>query len=184
MHKSLAITLQFTGRFTRTSSNIGDATMIANIGLGQIDETLQDLYAEDADWNFLLRRMSEGETGRQARKSEFLDGFTDPPTEIPLQNIFPKMSAVVYRTRCINWRPKGVLEAIKESRLYVKPAVNQTTGYKKRLARSYGEKVAEAIADWVAVLGGAAGRRRNSDSSDRTRRVSAPIRAGREGWFQ
>jgi len=27
-----------------------------------------------------------------------------------------------------------------------------TTGYKKRLARSYGEKVAEAIADWVAVV--------------------------------
>jgi hypothetical protein len=27
-----------------------------------------------------------------------------------------------------------------------------TTGYKKRLARSYGEKVAEAITDWVAAV--------------------------------
>lgn len=27
-----------------------------------------------------------------------------------------------------------------------------TTGYKKRLARSYGEEAAEAIADWVAVV--------------------------------
>ena len=34
-------------------------------------------------------------------------------------------------------------------RLYGHPL---TTGYKKRLARSYGEKVAEAIADWVAVV--------------------------------
>src|SRR5437867_1395705 len=31
MHKSLAVTLQFTGRFTRTEANIGEATVIANI---------------------------------------------------------------------------------------------------------------------------------------------------------
>jgi hypothetical protein len=39
--------------------------------------------------------------------------------------------------------------AVSRRRLYGHPL---TTGYKKRLARSYGEKVAEAIADWVAVV--------------------------------
>ena len=39
--------------------------------------------------------------------------------------------------------------ALPRRRLYGHPL---TTGYKKRLARSYGEKVAEAIADWVAVV--------------------------------
>jgi len=39
--------------------------------------------------------------------------------------------------------------ALPRRRLYRHPL---TTGYKKRLARSYGEKVAEAIADWVAVV--------------------------------
>lgn len=123
-HKSLAITLQFMGRFTRTKSNIGDATVIANIGLSDMDETLQELYAEDADWNFLLRRLSEGATGRQLRRSEFIEGFADAPVEIPLQNILPKMSAVAYRTRCRNWKPKGVLEAVEESQLHTKPSVN------------------------------------------------------------
>jgi superfamily II DNA or RNA helicase len=123
-HKSLAVTLQFMGRFTRTRSDIGDATVVANIGLCDVDETLQELYAEDADWNFLLRRLSEGATGRQLRRSEFIEGFSDAPAEIPLQNIFPKMSAVVYRTRCRNWRPKGVLEAVKDSHLHTRPAIN------------------------------------------------------------
>jgi len=39
--------------------------------------------------------------------------------------------------------------ALPRRRLYGHPLTN---GYKKRLARSYGEKVAEAIADWVAVV--------------------------------
>ena len=123
-HKSLAITLQFMGRFTRTMSNIGEATVITNIGLSDMDDALQDLYAEDADWNFLLRRLSEGATGRQLRRSEFIEGFSDAPDELPLQNILPKMSAVSYRTRCRNWRPKGVLEAVEDSQLHTKPAVN------------------------------------------------------------
>ena len=39
--------------------------------------------------------------------------------------------------------------ALPRRRLYGHPL---TTGYKKRLARSYGEKVTEAITDWVAVV--------------------------------
>ena len=39
--------------------------------------------------------------------------------------------------------------ALPRRRLYVHPPM---TGYKKRLARSHGEKVAETITDWVAVV--------------------------------
>lgn len=129
MHKSLAITLQFTGRFTRTksstASSIGDATMVANIADADVEDALRDLYAEDSDWNYILRRLSEGETGRQVRRSEFLNGFEDIPEHIPLQNVFPKMSTVVYKTHCRNWRPDKIQEHIKELRLYAGPTVNQ-----------------------------------------------------------
>ena len=124
MHKSLAITIQFTGRFTRTSQNIGDATIIANIADANVEENIRSLYAEDADWNFLLRRLSEGATGREAKRSEFIEGFSEPPDNIPLQNIFPKMSTVVYRTSCTSWNPEAVSSAIKERRLFAGPSIN------------------------------------------------------------
>jgi superfamily II DNA or RNA helicase len=51
VHKSLAVTLQFTGRFTRTKSGVGDATAIANIANVEVEEVLEALYADDPDWN-------------------------------------------------------------------------------------------------------------------------------------
>lgn len=124
-HKSLAITLQFTGRFTRSKSSLGDATMIANIADPGVADALRELYAEDADWNILLRELSEGATGRQAKRSELLDAFTDVPEEVSLRNIFPKMSAVVYRTECDKWRPDLFSDGIGAAEVYWGPAINQ-----------------------------------------------------------
>lgn len=124
MHKSLAITLQFTGRFTRTKGTIGDATMVANIADPEVQGGLRALYAEDADWNMVLRTLSEDATGRQLRRSEFIDAFVDVPPGIPLQNVAPKMSAVVYRTRCKDWRPDRVASEWDAGRIHSGPSVN------------------------------------------------------------
>lgn len=124
MHKSLAITLQFTGRFTRSSaSNIGDATVVANIADVDVTENLQALYAEDAEWSDLLRVLSEGATEAEVRRSEFLGGFGDLAPKVALQNIFPKMSAVVYRTGG-TWNPDNIGKAIKPTRMYAGPFTN------------------------------------------------------------
>ena len=124
-HKSLAITLQFTGRFTRTRSDLGDATMIANIADPGVGEALRDLYAEDADWNVLLRDLSEGANTRQGRRSEFLDAFQDLPETVSLRNILPKMSAVVYRTKASRWRPDRALSAMGTIEIHAGPTVNE-----------------------------------------------------------
>ncbi|HEU5168115.1 MAG TPA: DEAD/DEAH box helicase family protein [Chitinophagaceae bacterium] len=126
IHKSLAITLQFTGRFTRKKDTIGNATVVANIAVPGVEEALQDLYADDADWNSLLQVLSEGATGRQILRSDFLKEFRDVPEEIPLQNIFPKMSTVVFRTSCSRWNPEKAVESIKERNIFVNPTVNHT----------------------------------------------------------
>jgi len=124
MHKSLAITLQFTGRFTRTSgANIGDATVVANIADVDVSERLRDLYAEDAEWNDLLRVLSEGATEDEIRRSEFLEGFNEPAPLIALQNIAPKMSAVVFRTEDA-WDPERINRAIKPARMFAGPFHN------------------------------------------------------------
>ena len=125
-HKSLAVTLQFIGRFTRAREGIGTASVVANVADAKIAESLRDLYADDPDWNRLLPMLSETATGREIRKSEFLGGFSDTPVEIPLQNVLPKMSTVVYRTRCADWQPNEVREVVNETRLYHGPAVNQS----------------------------------------------------------
>lgn len=125
MHKSLAITLQFTGRFTRTAPNIGGATVIANIADPKVEESLRGLYAEDADWNLLLQRLSEGATGRQQKRSELLDSFQDAPPELPLRNIAPKMSAVVYKTTCASWTPEEIDIETRWVSLHSNPAVSR-----------------------------------------------------------
>jgi superfamily II DNA or RNA helicase len=126
MHMSLAITLQFTGRFTRSHPGIGEATMVANIADELVEESLRALYAENADWNVLLRQLSEGATGRHVKRTDFLTRFTEVPAEVALQNVEPKMSAVFFRTRCVNWRPDRAKAALGEDRIYAGPALNPT----------------------------------------------------------
>jgi superfamily II DNA or RNA helicase len=126
VHKSLAITLQFTGRFTRTKSKIGNATVIANIADPKVEESLQQLYSEDADWNHLLKGLSEGATEREQQKADFLSDFFLGVTEkFSIQNIFPKMSTVVYYTNCDEWKPENFQTPAYYSEIYKGPIVNK-----------------------------------------------------------
>jgi superfamily II DNA or RNA helicase len=81
-HKSESVTLQFVGRFTRARSDLGDATVIANIAHDDISDTLRGLYAEDADWNHLLSVVGEKRTEREERREARLpDGHPVPAHE-------------------------------------------------------------------------------------------------------
>lgn len=73
MHRSLAILLQFAGRFTRVSGqSIGDATVVANIADTRVSGALERLYSEDADWNKLLSELSSEAAQEHAELIEFL----------------------------------------------------------------------------------------------------------------
>lgn len=109
VHKSLAITLQFMGRFTRSSgTNLGTATAVANLADATVDERLEELYSEDADWNDILQNLSSSASAVEIRSSEFLEGFGDETPEISLQNLLPTMSTTIYRTSCQDWTPNNV----------------------------------------------------------------------------
>lgn len=126
IHKGLAVTLQFIGRFTRagTGSAVGRATAIGNTADPRVEGSLRELYAQNADWDVVLQRLSEGATGREIRRAEFIAGFADLPQDIPLQNVLPKMSTVVYRTDGGDWRPDRIADFIGDTRLYAGPAIN------------------------------------------------------------
>lgn len=123
-HQSLPITLQFIGRFTRDLADVGDAHVVANIADEGISDALRNLYAEDSDWNHLLKMLSEAATERARKRNEVLAGFTGVMREIPLQTLFPRMSAVAYKTTCERWNPLKIEDAIPGPRLHAGPVVN------------------------------------------------------------
>jgi superfamily II DNA or RNA helicase len=104
--KSLPVTLQLAGRFTRSRPDLGDATFIANVADVDVQDELRKLYTQDPDWNLLLPELSEEIIQEQISVKEFLDGFAAFPNDIPLKSLRPATSAVVYRTRCKNWTPE------------------------------------------------------------------------------
>ncbi len=105
IRKSLAVTLQLAGRFTRTRPDLGEATFVANVADVNVQAELRKLYTRDPDWNALLPELSEKAIGDQITLQQFLGGFTAFPDEIPLRNVRPATSTVVYRTKADTWTP-------------------------------------------------------------------------------
>lgn len=101
LHGSLAITLQFTGRFTRSGTGIGDATLVANVADVRVATAIEDLYAEDADWNQLIPDLSSRAIQSQLDFAEFMEGMGpregDGEGSFDLNILRPKTSVVIYR---------------------------------------------------------------------------------------
>ena len=112
--QSLPITLQFVGRFTRTSfESLGSASFITNIAYPPIQQELNQLSARDADWNLLLPMISEEATDKEINFQGFLEGFNNlENSSIPFQNINPAMSTVVYKNNGNEWFPNNWRDGI------------------------------------------------------------------------
>ena len=78
-HRSEAVTLQFVGRFTRARSDLGTATVIANVTIDDVNQNLKALYAEDSDWNQILSVIGHSRTERERRREDLFAGFANPP---------------------------------------------------------------------------------------------------------
>lgn len=117
IRKSLPVTLQLVGRFTRARTDLGDPTFIANAASIDVEEELRDLYSQNSDWNILLSQSSEKATQEQVDLWEFLEGFGQIPEQMPLQNIRTAMSTVVYKTTVNNWTPDNWEEGFKGIKL-------------------------------------------------------------------
>jgi superfamily II DNA or RNA helicase len=112
IRKTLAVTLQLAGRFTRSRTDLGDPTFIANIADVNVREELRKLYSRDPDWNVLLPNLAEQLIGDQIDLQEFLRGFTQLPEEVPLKSVRPATSAVAYKTQCEQWHPENFRKGI------------------------------------------------------------------------
>ena len=111
-HKSLAVTLQFIGRFARVASDtkLGKASVFVGRPDLAPGHGLRPLFAEDADWNKLISDLSEDSSKAEEEASEFEEGFGSQPDEVTIRSLAPKMSTVVYRTHCDDWNPNAILD--------------------------------------------------------------------------
>lgn len=107
--QSLPITLQFIGRFTRTSyDQLGNASFISNIAYPPIHEELDQLYARNSDWNLLLPRLSANATQKELDIKAFLDSFDNlSDSIIPFQQINPALSTVIFQSAVNTWYPSN-----------------------------------------------------------------------------
>ena len=116
IHQSLAVTIQFAGRFTRSNPNVGEATIVVNRADAEVNDSVRELYAqgEGADWNRVLRKLTEGATKAQIEKEDFFKSFAAISPAVPIQNVTPKMSTVVYQTQQ-KWNPWKI-DALPQAR--------------------------------------------------------------------
>lgn len=119
-HKSLAILLQFTGRFTRSAGeSIGDATIIANIADQDVSTALERLYSEDADWNQLLSEFSSEAARNHFELIEFLNtsqridhSEDEEKIEISHHLLRPTLNTLLYDAS--SFHPKKFFEGVSE----------------------------------------------------------------------
>jgi len=125
VHKSLPITLKFTGRFVRGRTDLGRATLIANIAANKdLNDALRALYAEDPDWNTLLCDLSTEATGRQLARSRLVRGFGKTPGGFPVQNLAPKFSAETYKVEDAEWDTDALEALLSKSQLLFPLQIN------------------------------------------------------------
>lgn len=159
--KSLGVTLQFVGRFARSSGSgkYGEASVFVARSSIEIDPRLRSLYAEDSDWNLILRILTESAVQEQQELSDFEDGFTSCPEGVAVRSLLPKLSTVVYKTPSNEWSPENIVDYFGEERLFTMPiGLNAAAGVawcvvEKRGAVRWGDlKTIEEIAYELYVL--------------------------------
>ncbi len=101
-HKSLAATLQFIGRFTRTNAqNVTHAKFIAIPAEIEIEKHY--LYRTNSIWRELIIEMSENRIDEEVSSREMIDGFqvneddtTEEFEELSLSSIEPSFHSKIY----------------------------------------------------------------------------------------
>ena len=118
IRKSSTVTLQLAGRFTRPREDVGDATFIANIANVTVREELKKLYYQYANWNALLREISDGTVQEKIDLQELVAGFQNFLTDISLLRLRTAMSTIIYKTECEDWKPENFEKGIHGSEVF------------------------------------------------------------------
>lgn len=124
-YKSLPITLQFIGRFARTSSeNIGNAKLVTNIAMDDLKEGIEDLYHQDSDWNQLLHLKSNTSIEKEVELGEFISKFQKGHAdEYDISQLKMKISTRMFEYQSRNIQIDNWKDVLDSTRTY--PIINE-----------------------------------------------------------
>ncbi|MEI6950368.1 DEAD/DEAH box helicase family protein [Paraflavisolibacter sp. H34] len=157
IRKSLPITVQLAGRFTRTKydEQLGNASIIVNLKDADVKKELEDFYALGADWNSLLPKVSTTRIKKEIDFRKFLDGFSElDESKIPFQSLTPALSTVVYKNHSNEWFPNNFKEGLPgvEKLDYLFPDINREektlviiTGKKQEIDWAYSREIYDIL---------------------------------------
>lgn len=110
LHKSLAVAMQFIGRFTRDRSDLGRANMVINFAETDIPRELEKLYAEGSGWGEVISEVAQSKQEEAIEFIEFLSNcqpyrsFDEPEQSRSPRLVNPALSCVVYRCSAgVDW---------------------------------------------------------------------------------
>ncbi len=126
VHKSINITLQFIGRFTREKSRLGDAKFVANIADPGIGGMLDTLYEQDADWNRIVRDVGAKKIHEEKEYQEFRSQFNTETSKLIDQGLKPKVSTIIFKTSSKSfWQPARFQSILDKNSELVDSTINK-----------------------------------------------------------
>ncbi|MFZ6772348.1 DEAD/DEAH box helicase [Undibacterium sp. SXout7W] len=109
VHKSLAVLLQFIGRFTRTQEGLGDASFVVNYAEEKMSIELENLFQEGSGWENVISEIADEKKAEAESLLSFLQGckpwsgFDSPDIELNPKLVYPALSCVCYRCEQVDW---------------------------------------------------------------------------------
>lgn len=110
IHKSLAVLLQFIGRFARTQKGLGDASFVVNYAEEKISIELENLFQEGSGWEKVISEVADARKEEAASLLSFLQnckplsGFDSPDVDLNPKLVFPALSCMCYQCDKVDWR--------------------------------------------------------------------------------
>jgi len=109
VHKSLAVLLQFIGRFTRTQEGLGDASFVVNYAEEKMSIELENLFQEGSGWEEVIKEVADAKKSEAESLLSFLQGckpysgFDSPDITLNPKLVYPALSCVCYKCRIVKW---------------------------------------------------------------------------------
>jgi superfamily II DNA or RNA helicase len=109
VHKSLAVLLQFIGRFTRKEKGLGDASFVVNYAEEKMSVELENLFQEGSGWEHVIKEIADAKKAEAESLLSFLQGckpysgFDSPDITLNPKLVYPALSCVCYKCNKVEW---------------------------------------------------------------------------------
>jgi superfamily II DNA or RNA helicase len=109
VHKSLAVLLQFIGRFTRTRDGLGDASFVVNHAEEKMSAELENVFQEGSGWEEVISEIADAKKASAASLLAFLQGckpylgFDTPDVDLNPKLVYPALSCVCFKATEVDW---------------------------------------------------------------------------------